>query len=142
MKEKHSEQDKNQQQTQPIHGTETSTLITAISLLPKYCTMKDKPAEGVRKNSSPHCPADLQEQVIQSSCSQLTILAAIPPAPAVPRRIYLTLATCITALTIWVVNIRSPLILLLTRLLVTSGNSLCGVLINVLIFLCCRISKE
>ena len=84
----------------------------------------------------------LEEQVIQSSCSQLTILAAIPPAPAVPRRIYLTLATRITALTIWVVNIRSPLILLFTRLLVTSGNSLCGILINVLIFLCCRISKE
>ena len=77
----------------------------------------------------------------KSPCSQLTILAAIPPAPAVPRRIYLTLATRITALIIWVVNIRSPLIFLLTRILVMSGNNPCGVLINVLIFLLCRISN-
>lgn len=98
------------------------------------CVCRDKPAEDLLSQF-------LAPFFAQRRGSQLTILAAIPPAPAVPRRIYLTLATRITALIICVVNIRSPLILLLTRILVMSGNIPCGVLTNVLTFLCRRISK-
>ena len=72
---------------------------------------------------------------------KLTTLAATPPAPAAPRRKYLSLATRITARTILVVNIRSLYIFLLMSIRVTPGNTPCGVLVNVLMFLCLRNNK-
>ena len=72
---------------------------------------------------------------------KLTTLAATPPAPAAPISKYLTLATVITALTICVVNIRSPFIFLLMRILVTPGYIPYGVLTNVLICRCLSVNK-
>ena len=70
-----------------------------------------------------------------------TIFAATPPAPAAPTRKYLTLATRNTARNMWVVNIRSLYIFLLMSIRVTPGNIPCGVLENVLMFLCLRNNK-
>ena len=71
--------------------------------------------------------------------SQLTIFAVTPPAPVAPRSKYLTLATRITALTIAVETMRSPLTFLLMRTLVIVGCIPSGVFIKVL--MCLKFNK-